>query len=455
MKQKILVVGGLAAGPGAASKAKRINPDAEVTLFEKGEHISYGICEIPYFIGGVVTDPGKLVSYSPLKLEKEKGVKVKTFHSVEEIHPVKKLITVRDLQKGKLVEYGYDRLVLATGSKVRSLGMSGEHGRNVFHVKSLDDGFAIRKLIESEHPRKAVIVGGGYVGMEMADALVNCGIETTVLHRYDLPMSRLEPETRALIRNELDSHGVRFVPKANVKEFKADSTGKVTEVVTSDGTYSTDMVVLSIGVEPNVELAEQAGIRIGKSRGILTDQKQSTGNDGMYAAGDCCEVKNVVNNRWMYIPLATIAARQAWVAGENAAGGNAEFKGAIRALALKIFDLHVAQVGLSSAEAHESGFQIVVEHIESNSRIGYYPGNSRLHITAIADRVSGRLLGANVAGGDGVALRANTLGVALQHRLTVEDIARFDLMYAPPFAPLWDPILVMANQVKKKLKERK
>lgn len=455
MKQKILVVGGLAAGPGAASKAKRVNPDAEVTLFEQGEHISYGICEIPYFIGGAVKDPGKLVSYSPEKLEKEKGVKVRTFHAVEKIQPVKKMITVRDLQKGKLVEYEYDRLVLATGSKVRGLGLSGEHGRNVFHVKSLDDGYGIKKMIESEHPRKAVILGGGYVGMEMAEALVSCGIETTVLHRWELPMSRLELETRTVILKELDSHGVQFVPKVRVKEFKTDSTGKVTDVVTSEGTYSTDMVVLSIGVEPNVELAEQAGIRMGKSRGILTDQRQSTGNDGIYAAGDCCEVKNIVNNRWMYIPLATIAARQARVAGENAAGGSAEFKGAIRALALKIFDIHVAQVGLSSVEAKESGFQTAVEHIESNSRISYYPGNSRLHITAIADRTSGRLLGANVVGGDGVALRANTLGVALQHRLTIDDIARLDLIYAPPFAPLWDPILVMANQVKKKLKAKK
>src|SRR3989339_100848 len=217
MKQRILVVGGLAAGPSAASKAKRVNPNADVTLFEGGEHISYGICEVPYYVGGIVNDPDHLISYTPQRLEKEKGVKVKPLHLVEGIDPVRKKIVVRDLLRDKLAEHPYDKLILATGSMPRSLGLSGEKGRNVFHVKSLDQGLAIKQFIDQEHPRRAVIIGGGYIGMELAEALRNHEMQTTLLHRGDLPMSGLENETRLAVKQELEKHGVVFVPRSHVQ----------------------------------------------------------------------------------------------------------------------------------------------------------------------------------------------------------------------------------------------
>jgi pyruvate/2-oxoglutarate dehydrogenase complex dihydrolipoamide dehydrogenase (E3) component len=210
-------------------------------------------------------------------------------------------------------------------------------------------------------------------------------------------------------------------------------------------------VILSLGVEPNVELVKTARIHLGPNGGILTDQRQATNIDTIFAAGDCCEVKNLVNNKWMYIPLATIASRQGWVAGENAAGGKAAFKGAIRAIAVKVFDLEVAQVGISSEEAERSGFTVVTEHITDHSKIPFYPGSAELHIATIADKKSGRLLGANLYGKQGAVLRANTLGVAIQQKMTVKEVSDLDLLYAPPFSPLWDPILVAANQLKKKV----
>ncbi|MBI3586850.1 MAG: FAD-dependent oxidoreductase [Ignavibacteriales bacterium] len=454
MKPRILVIGGLAAGPSAVSKAKRVNPNAEVTLFERGEYVSYGICEIPYYIGNVVTNPDLLISYTPQKLEQAKGVKVKILHNVEEIIPRKKKILVRDLNKNKVSEYSYDKLIIATGSCPRLLGLKGEEGRNVFPVKTLEQGYSIKQFIEQEKPKKAVIIGGGYIGMEMAEALTKNNIQTTLLHRGELPMSGLEQVSREAVKETLMSHGITFVPKVKVREFRSDSTGRVTEILANTGSYPADLLVLSLGVEPNTELAVGAKINVGARGGILTDQRQATNIDTIFAAGDCCEVKNLVNNRRMYIPLATTASKQGWVAGENAAGGSTVFKGVIRAIAVQVFDLEVAHVGLSAKEAEDSGMDIVTEHIVGNSKIGFFPGNEQVHIVLIADKRSKRLVGANVFGKGGATLRANTLGVAIQQRLTVDEVAQLDLIYSPPYAPLWDPVLVAANQLKKKFSKK-
>ena len=451
MKQRILVIGGVAAGPSAASKAKRLNPNAEVLMFEQGEHISYGICEVPYYIGKVVNNSDDLLPITPQKLEQTRGVKVRTFHRAEEIISAKKILVVRNLSHNRIEEFPYTKLILATGAKVRRLGIAGEDASNVYHIKSVEDGFAIRNLIEERRPRRAVIIGGGYVGMEMAEAFVGIGIETTMIHRKDLPMSGLENETRKFVLRELEANNVRFVSRTTVRELKVDSSNRVYRVGTDRGDFDCDLVLLSSGVEPNVELARTARIRLGPNGGIVTDQRQATSVDTIFAAGDCCEVKNIVNNKWMYIPLATTASRQGSVAGENAAGGKATFKGAIRAIAVKVFKLEVAQVGISSDEAGESGFNVIMEHIVGNSKVGFYPGNAKVNIIAIADKRTGRLLGANVFGEQGATLRANTLGVAIQQKLTLDEVSRLDLIYTPPFAPLWDPILIAANQLKKKV----
>ncbi len=451
MRQRILVIGGLAAGPAAASKAKRTNHDAEVILFEQSENISSGICEVPYYIGGVIADVEKLSTLTPLDFERTRGVKVHTLHRVEEIQPVKKHIIVRDLCHEKMLTYEYDKLVLATGSKAKTIGMAGENARNVFHVKSLSDGLAIKHFINEEKPKRAVIVGGGYVAVEMCEAFRTLGLETILLHRDELPMSKLEPDTRKVVLDELTKNSIQFYSKQTLEAFKTDDTGKVVEVVTNSGSYPADLIILAIGVEPNVDLAKFIRLRLGTYGGILTDQHQTTSVDSIYAAGDCCEVKNLVNNRWMYAPLATYAARQGRVAGENASGGNAIFKGAIRAIAVKAFGLEIVSVGLSSREAEESGFNSIVEHVVGDSKISFYPGSEKVHIIAIADKKSNRLIGANIVGGNGSALRANILGVAIQQRMTVEEISKLDLLYSPPFSPLWDPVLIAMNQLNKKM----
>lgn len=450
MGRRIVVVGGLAAGPSAASKAARVNPHAEVVLFEQGEHISYGICEIPYYHAGEVKEVG-LVSYTPETLREKKRVDARVLHRVEEILPTRKLVKVRDLRTGTTVEEKYDRLIIATGSSPRRLGVEGEHARNVFTIKSLDGAFTLQKYLEEEKPRRAVIVGGGYIGMEMADALRSRELAVTLLHRHSLPMVGLERETRERVREELEANEVTFVGNAKTEGFVLGKDRRVTHVVTSEGSYETDLVILSLGVAPNTVLARAAGVRTGTTGGIITDQRQETNLDNIYAAGDCCEVKNLVTNKGMFLPLATIASKAGWVAGENAAGGKAEYRGAIRAIAVRVFDIEVVQVGIGCDEAKGAGFDVVMESVSAWSRVAVMPGSSRVTVRLIADRKSRRLLGANLYGKEGAVLRAHSLAVGIQHRITIDEMQQWDLAYSPPFSPLWDPILIAANAMRKKL----
>lgn len=447
--RRIIVVGGLAAGPSAAAKAKRVNAAADVTILEAGETVSYGICESPYAIAGTIADETRLVAYTPERLRDEKGVTVKTLHLVQRIVPAKRKVIARDLRARASVELEYDALILATGANPRRLGVPGEDAPNVFRLRSRDDTLGIMKFLRTESPREAVIVGGGYIGMEMADALRTAGLDVAIIHHRRLPMAGLEEATRERILQELTGNGVHFVTNAAVEGMQVDGTGRVRNVITNRGTFEAGIVIVAAGVQPNVGLARDARIRLGPTGAIATDERQLTSMEGIYAAGDCSEVKNIVTGKPMYQPLATIASRAARVAGENAAGGRALFKGAIRAMGLKVFGIEVAHVGIGSAEAERQGFRPARVTVTAPSTVAIMPGSEKITITLIVDRRSDRILGANVYGGRGAVLRADTIGVAIQHGMTPADVARLDLIYAPPFAPLWDPILVAAHQAEK------
>jgi NADPH-dependent 2,4-dienoyl-CoA reductase/sulfur reductase-like enzyme len=452
MKRRILVIGGLAAGPSAASKAKRIDPEAEVMLFEQGEYISYGICEIPYLMSNEISDPAKLVIYSPERLEKEKGVTVRTFHHVEEILPSRKEIKVRDLHASVVKTEHYDRLIIATGSTPKKLAIEGANSRNVFVVKALDEAYAMKRFIDEEKPRRAVIIGAGFIGMEMADAFVRRGIEVTMLHNAGMPMSKLEEEGRYIVLEEIEKQGVTFLPSTKVEWLGIGTKGNVVAVGTSKSTIETDIVVVAIGVAPNAKLAEEAGIEIGDFGGIrVSDRMKALGAENIFAAGDCCELRNIITKKPMYISLATTASKTGRIAGENAAGGNGIFKGTMRSIGVRVFDKEVAHVGLSLQEAKGAHFDALASTIRAQSKVGLMPGAKEISITLIADRKSSRLLGANVIGGEGAIHRANTLAVAIRHGLTVDEVAQFDLIYTPPYAPLWDGIGISAEQLKKKM----
>ena len=449
-KRRILVVGGLAAGPSAAAKAARSNPNAEVMLFEAGDTISYGICESPYVIGGSLPEEEKLVIYTPQRMKEEKRVDARVLHIVEKINPAKKYIVARDLQHQTSAEYPYDRLIIATGTLPRRLDVEHEDSRNVFHLHSRNDAVEILGYVRAEKPAQAVIIGGGYVGIEMAEAFRSRGLEVTMLHRAPLPMGGLEKETRGKILAELEKNKVTFIPEADADTFVTDKHERVRHVVTNRGTFETDIVLLSIGVEPNVALARNAGIRLGPSGGILTDSRQQTSVEDIFAAGDCCELKSAVTGKTMLLPLATLASKTGWVAGENAAGGRKLMNPVVRAMAVKIFDLAVAHVGISSDEARRAGFAVSTEMITAFGKVGLFPGAQKITVHLIFDHKTHRVLGANLYGDEGAVLRADVLSAAIQHRMTIDDLSRLDLIYTPPYAPLWDPIVIAANQAMKK-----
>jgi CoA-dependent NAD(P)H sulfur oxidoreductase len=449
-RRTIVVVGGLAAGPSAASKAARTDPNAHVILLEQSDVISYGICELPYYIGGMVAGED-LVIHTAASLKSDKGVDVRLHHRVEEILTSARRLKVRDMNAGKVVDIAYDRLILATGATPRRLGIPGEDGRNVFHLRTLDSAHQIRHFCDSTRPHNAVIIGAGYVGVEMAEALRMCGCAVTVLDREGLPLRGMADEARTAMCEVLKKNGVTFVGNESPVSFASQNGTSVTHVLTPHATYPADLVVVAVGVEPNAGLARDAGISIGRHGGILADAWQKTSVDNILAAGDCCEVRNVVTNAWSYVPLASVASRAGWVAGTNAAGGRAKFAGALRATAVKVFDHEAVRLGLTDAEAKEAGFDPVTSTITSSSRVGMMPGAAKLTVALTADRRSGRLLGGTLFGKEGAVIRSHALAVALHQKLTVDTFRESDFAYAPTFSPLWDPLLVAANALAREL----
>jgi len=449
-KNKLLIIGGTAAGTAAAAKAKRVNPGLDITLFEQGEFISYSTCSMPYFVGNVIPNYKDLISYSPDRFEKEKGCTVKVFHRVENIIPARKKIIVRELKTDAAQEYHYDRLLIASGARAKIPNSEWLKAKNVFTVKNLSDSIQLKHFIDSMRPRSALIIGGGFIGMEMAEALAQHRIDIKILHKSPLPMNTLEHESQKIIRDELKRHGVSFIGETVVTDIRMDHDA-VTSVQTGDGDFSADMILLALGFEPNLDFARDAKIRRGPFGGILVDAKMRTNIEHIYAAGACTEIRNLVSNKSMYLPLGNIANKMGWVAGENIAGGSAQFLGAVRTTAVKIFDLEVASVGLSSHEAGLCGFKVITDGINAYSRIKEFPGSKPIFVKFIIDQLSKRLLGANLIGEEGAALRANTLSAAIQNKMTIRQIADLDFMYTPPYSPVWDPILVAANQSLKKL----
>lgn len=452
MKKRIVVIGGVAAGPSAASKAKRINPDADVVLYEAGSYISYGVCEIPYLLSGEVANPDSMVIYSPEKLRKEKGVSAFIHHYVESINRVKKELSVKNMETGKSVSGHYDALIIATGCIPKKLTLQGADARNVFYIKRLDEAFALKKFIDEEHPQSAVVVGAGYIGLEMAEALIRRGMDVTVIHKSSMPLSAFDDGSRMIIREEIDKNKIRFISDSEIDWLGVGAKNNIVAVGTKKETVETDLVIVAIGVEPNTKLARETGIKLGKFGGIVTTDKMNvTGTDHIFAAGDCCELKNSVTGKPFYQSLATTASRTGWVAGENAAGGSAKFKGAIQAMGLRFFDLEIAHVGITEHEAETAGFTPVTATITASSKVGMLPGNQSIHFTTIADKKSGRMLGANVVGGSGSILRANVLAACIKKGMTVDELSELDLIYNPPVSPLWDGLIISGVQLKKSL----
>jgi NADPH-dependent 2,4-dienoyl-CoA reductase/sulfur reductase-like enzyme len=466
-RERLVIIGGVAAGMSTASRARKLRAELEIIVLEKGRHISYGTCGLPYYLSGQIADWKELIVYDAEFFRERRGIDVRLEHEVTEIEPARKM--VRGVAEGtRDFALPYDKLVITTGGAPAET-FPGADASNVFTCNDLAGTIRLREFVERERPKRAVIVGSGYIGLEVADAFVRRGIAVSILERSNSVLEGVEPEVGGKVEAELYEHGVELIKNSAVSEIECDeersfaslrmtnSEDRMTNVEKravavrhgSSGRHEADLVLLATGIVPRVGLAESAGIQLGPTGAIAVDERMLTGVNSIYAAGDCTEVRHLVSGKPSYIPLGTTANKQGRVAGENAAGGNARFPGVVGTLVTQVFELEVARTGLSVEQARGNGFQPDAVTITSTSRAKYFHGKPIL-VKLVWDRTSGRVLGAQMCGKEGVAKRIDAAAMALQARMRVPELLYSDLSYAPPFAPVWEPILIAANEAMKR-----
>jgi NADPH-dependent 2,4-dienoyl-CoA reductase/sulfur reductase-like enzyme len=447
MTTQVLVVGADATGMSAASRALRRAGRNGLTVmaFERGHHVSYSACGIPYWVAGDVSGPDALIARSAAK-HRANGIDVRLRTEITEIDLDKRTATAVPLDGDASYQVGFDELVLATGAVPVRPRLPGADAPGVYGVQTLDDGAAVLAGLR-DSPRRAVVVGGGYIGIEMAEAMVRRGLAVTVVDQAAEPMSTLDPDMGALVRKAMVGMGIEVLTDTRVTGFETSRGGRVSAVATRDGTLPAEVVLLGLGVRPNTELARAVGLPLGEHGGLLTDlQMRVPGHDGVWAGGDCVEVLHRVSQRRVHVALGTHANKHGQVIGTNLAGGYATFPGVVGTAVSKVCDLEVGRTGLREVEARAAGFEPVTVTVQSTTRAGYFPDTAPVTVKIIAERGTGRLLGAQLVGRQGSGKRVDVCAVALWNEMTVEEMTSLDLGYAPPFSPVWDPVLVAARK---------
>jgi NADPH-dependent 2,4-dienoyl-CoA reductase/sulfur reductase-like enzyme len=443
----LLVIGGDAAGMSAASQARRRREpdDLEIVAFERGDYTSYSACGIPYLIGGVVPDADRLIVRTPQVFRERQSINVRMRQEVVEIDLDRRSIKARSTDDSDESWEGFDELLIATGGIPRRPPLENSDARGIFGVQTLNDGLAVRAFLDQREPKKAAIVGAGYIGLEMAEALISRGLEVILIDQRAQPMSTFDPDMGEVIRNALTEMGIKVHTKESVIAFETHS-GEVSAVVTSQRTVPTDMVVLGLGTAPNTDLAIAAGVGIGPSGAIGVDPHMRTNVAGLWAAGDCAEKFHRVSRTGVSIALGTHANKEGRVAGINIGGGEATFPGVLGTATSKVCGLELARTGLNEAEAADAGFDYTSSTIDSTTRAGYYPGAADIKTKLVFEKGSGRLLGGQIIGQEGAAKRIDVIATALWNEMSVEEMVSLDLSYAPPFSPVWDPVLIAARK---------
>ncbi|RII17715.1 NADH peroxidase [Streptomyces sp. YIM 130001] len=448
MSERLVVIGADAAGMSAASQARRLKDRAalEIVAFERGGFSSYSACGIPYWVGGQVAERDELIARTPEE-HRERDIDLRMRTEVTELDVPGKRVHARDLVSGETYWTAYDKLVIATGARPVRPDLPGIDTPGVHGVQTLDDGQALLDTLAATEGHRAVVVGAGYIGVEMAEALVQRGYRVTVVNRGQEPMSTLDPDMGRLVHEAMSGLGIEMVDDAEVTGVVEGDDKRVRAVVTADAEYPADVVVLGMGVRPATDLARAAGLPLGTSGGLLTDVSMRVrGHDDIWAGGDCVEVRDLVAGRERHIALGTHANKHGQVIGSNVGGDYATFPGVVGTAVSKVCDLEIARTGLREKDATAAGLQYVTATIESTSRAGYFPGAATMTVKMLAERRTGRLLGVQIVGREGAAKRVDVAAVALTARMTVDQLTALDLGYAPPFSPVWDPVLVAARK---------
>ncbi|MFC0503196.1 FAD-dependent oxidoreductase [Micromonospora costi] len=449
MAQRLIVIGGDAAGMAAASQARRRRDraDLEIVAFERGHYTSYSACGIPYWISGLVPEPEALIARDPDTFRGKFQIDVRIRHEVTAIDLDRREVVARDLEGGREVRERFDELVYAAGAVPVKPAFARTDVGGVFGMQTLDDGAALRDWLESEpKPRRAVVVGGGYIGVELAEALILRGLSVTLVEQADQPMATVDGDMAELVADAMTGIGIHIRTGLGVTGLE-ERDGRISAVVTAEGPIPADVVVLGLGVRPNTELAKAAGLPLGPTGAIRVDRRMRVPDlPGVWAAGDCVECLHLVSGMPVHVPLGTHANKQGRVAGINIGGGYATFTGVIGTAVTKVCDLEVGRTGLREKDAVAAGFEFVSVVAESTNRAGYYPGARTMTVKLIAERPRGRLLGAQIVGWSEAAKRIDALAVAVWNGMTVDEMTSLDLGYAPPYAPVWDPVLIAARK---------
>ncbi len=436
------MIGGDAAGMAAASNARRRRPaaDLEIVALEKGRWTSYSACGIPYVLGGDVDGMETLVVRSPQEFRDRYDIDARTQSEVTAIDLEAGVVEVRDDAAGRTYRLGFDHLMVATGAVPRRPALPGIDSAGVHGVQTLEDGYALLQRADAGDVRNVVVVGGGYIGLEVAEAFLKRGCHTTVVEQAPEVMGSLDPDMGARVSAAMRAAGITVRCGEAVTGFEPG------RVITSAGPIAGDVVVLGLGVVPNSGLAAHAGIGLGAAGAVAVDDHQRTDRPGVWAAGDCCESLHLVSGRRTHVALGTVANKQGRVAGINLGGGDAAFPGVLGTAVTRLCRAEIARTGLNSRQAADAGFTAETATVESTTRAGYFPGAEPLTVKVVVERGTARLLGAQIVGGDGAAGRIDVFAAALAAETTVDELLNLDLSYAPPFGPVWDPVLIAARQ---------
>ena len=436
---KVVIVGGVAGGATAAARIRRLDEEAEILVFERSGYISYANCGLPYYIGGVIEDPEELTLQTPESFFRRFRIHMKVRHEVTAIHPEKKTVSVKNLETGEVFEEAYDKLLLSPGAKPLWPDLPGMDSDRLFTLRTVEDTLRIKAFVDQNKPKSAVMVGGGFIGLEVAENLRELGLEVTIVQRPKQLMNPFDADMAAFIHAEVRKHGVQLALGHSVAGF-AEKNGGIEVLLKDNPPLHADLVVLAIGVTPESQLAKDAGLALGMKGSILVNDRMETSVPDIYAVGDAVQVKHYVTGEDALIALAGPANKQGRIAADNICGGDSRYLGSQGSSVIKIFDMTAASTGINETNARKSGLDVDTVILSPMSHAGYYPGGKLMTMKVVFEKETYRLLGAQIVGYEGVDKRIDVLATAIHAGLKATQLKDLDLAYAPPYSSAKDPV---------------
>ena len=436
---KVVIVGGVAGGATAAARIRRLDEQAEIVVFERSGFISYANCGLPYYIGGVIENPEELTLQTPESFFSRFRVAMRVRHEVTAIHPNKKTVSVTNLETGEAFEESYDKLILSPGAKPTQPRLPGVGLSKLFSLRTVEDTFRIKEYIQKNHPKSAVLAGGGFISLELAENLQELGMEVTIVQRPKQLMNPFDPDMAAFIHGEVRKHGVRLALGHTVEGFQ-EKDGGVDVLLKDETPLHADMVVLAIGVSPDTQLAKEAGLELGIKGSIVVNDRMETSVPDIYAVGDAVQVKHFVTGQDVLLSLAGPANKQGRIAADNICGGDSRYTGSQGSSVIKVFDMTAASTGVNETNARKAGLDVDTVILSPMSHAGYYPGGKVMTMKVVFEKETYRLLGAQIVGYEGVDKRIDVLATAIRAGMKATELKDLDLAYAPPYSSAKDPV---------------